>query len=159
MYDVFISFRGEDTRKTFTDQLYKALVDEGYRTFRDDNEIERGEGIKSELDKAIHSSKSSIIILSKNYATSSWCLDELVMILENKRKRGHAILPVFYYVDPLDVGKQLGSFATAFARHEKQIMDEGKEEWIEKIKGWRAALREVADQRGSGMVLQNSDQE
>ncbi|KAH0696229.1 hypothetical protein KY290_013584 [Solanum tuberosum] len=162
MYDVFISFRGEDTRKSFTDQLYKALVDEGYRTFRDDNEIERGEDIKSELDKAIHSSKSSIIILSKNYATSSWCLDELVMILENKRKRGHAILPVFYYVDPLDVGKQMGSFATAFAKHEQRIMeqsDEGKEEWIEKIKRWRAALREVADQRGSGMVLQNSDQE
>ncbi|WMV14379.1 hypothetical protein MTR67_007764 [Solanum verrucosum] len=85
MYDVFMSFRGEYTRKTFTDQLYKALVDEGYRTFRDDNEIERGEDIKSELDKAIHSSKSSIIILSKNYATSSWCLDELVMILENRR--------------------------------------------------------------------------
>ncbi|XP_049382759.1 disease resistance protein RPV1-like [Solanum stenotomum] len=162
MYDVFMSFRGEDTRKTFTDQLYKALVDEGYRTFRDDNEIERGEDIKSELDKAIHSSKSSIIVLSKNYATSSWCLDELVMILENKRKRGHSILPVFYYVDPLDVGKQMGSFATAFASYEQRIMeqtDEGKEEWIEKIKRWREALREVADQRGNGMVLQNSDQE
>lgn len=65
MYDVFMSFRGEDTRKTFIDQLYKALVDEGYRTFRNDNEIERGENIKSELDKEIHSSKSSIIILSK----------------------------------------------------------------------------------------------
>ncbi|XP_010315689.2 disease resistance protein RPV1-like [Solanum lycopersicum] len=160
MYDVFMSFRGEDTRKTFTDELYKALVDEGYRTFRDDNEIERGEDIKSELDKAIHSSKSSIIILSKNYATSSWCLDELVMILENKRKRGHAILPVFYYVDPLDVGKQMGSFATAFATHEQRIMeqsdDEGKEE---KIKRWRAALREVADQSGSGMVLQSSSKE
>ncbi|PHU09466.1 hypothetical protein BC332_21326 [Capsicum chinense] len=156
MYDVFMSFRG----KTFIDQLYKALVDEGYRTFRNDNEIERGENIKSELDKEIHSSKSSIIILSKK--TSSWCLDELVMILENKRRRRHAILPVFYYVDPLDVGKQMGSFATAFATHEQRIMeqsDEDKEEWIKKIKGWRAALRGVADQRGNGMVLQNSVQE
>ncbi|XP_015158951.1 TMV resistance protein N-like [Solanum tuberosum] len=124
MYDVFRSFRGEDTRKTFTDQLYKALVDEGYRTFRDGNEIERGEDIKSELDKAIHSSKSSIIVLSKNYATSSWCLNELVMIFENKRKRGHAILPVFYYVDPLDVGKQMGRFATAFSSYEQQIMEQ-----------------------------------
>ena len=90
----------------------------------------------------------------------SWCLDELVMILGNKRKRGHAILPVFYYVDPLDVGKQMGSFATAFATHEQRIMeqsdDEGKEE---KIKRWRAALREVADQSGSGMVLQSSSKE
>ncbi|PHT40774.1 hypothetical protein CQW23_19628 [Capsicum baccatum] len=80
------------------------------------------------------------------------------MILENKRRRGHAILPVFYYVDPLDVGKQMASFAT----HEQRIMeqsDEDKKEWIKKIKGWRAALRGVADQRGRGMVLQNSAQE
>ena len=74
----------------------------------------------------------------------SWCLDELVMILGNKRKRGHAILPIFYYVDLLDVGKQMGSFAAAFASYEKRIVelsDEGKEEWIEKIKRWRAAIK------------------
>ncbi|KAH0766858.1 hypothetical protein KY285_002731 [Solanum tuberosum] len=98
----FRSSRGEDTRKTFTNQLYEALVDVGLRSFMDDNEIERGENIKSELDKAIHQSKGSIIVLSKNYASSSWCLD-LVMILENKKNRGHAILPAFYYVDSSDV--------------------------------------------------------
>ncbi|CAL9006548.1 unnamed protein product [Prunus brigantina] len=43
-YHVFLSFRGEDTRKTFTDHLYTALVNEGFRTFRDDDEVERGEG-------------------------------------------------------------------------------------------------------------------
>ncbi|KAM7478667.1 hypothetical protein LguiA_026880 [Lonicera macranthoides] len=46
-YQVFLSFRGEDTRKTFTDHLYTALVQAGLRTFRDDDEIERGKGLKS----------------------------------------------------------------------------------------------------------------
>ncbi|KAI9215660.1 hypothetical protein POPTR_T002968v4 [Populus trichocarpa] len=32
-YDVFLSFRGEDTRKTFTDHLYTALVQAGIHTF------------------------------------------------------------------------------------------------------------------------------
>ncbi|KAI5570219.1 hypothetical protein BDE02_11G012300 [Populus trichocarpa] len=40
-YQVFLSFRGEDTRKNFTDHLYTALVQAGIHTFRDDNEIRR----------------------------------------------------------------------------------------------------------------------
>jgi hypothetical protein len=50
---VFLSFRGADTRKNFTDHLYKALVDAGIHTFRDDDEIRIGENIELELQKAI----------------------------------------------------------------------------------------------------------
>ncbi|KAK6805221.1 hypothetical protein RDI58_003006 [Solanum bulbocastanum] len=158
IYHVFLSFRGEDTRKTFTDTLYATLVGAGWRTFKDDNEIERGENIKTELENAIINSRSSIIILSKNYATSTWCLDELVKILEHKRTKGHAILPVFYHVDPSEVRDQKKSFAEAFTRYERQIeaeSDEGKREWMDKVQKWRAALGEVADLGG---VLVN-DQE
>jgi hypothetical protein len=52
-YQVFLTFRGEDTRKNFTDHLYTALVQAGIHTFRDDDEIGRGESIKSELQQAI----------------------------------------------------------------------------------------------------------
>jgi hypothetical protein len=41
-YDVFLSYRGEDTGKTFTDHLYTALVQAGIHTFRDDDELPRG---------------------------------------------------------------------------------------------------------------------
>ncbi|CAN4110800.1 unnamed protein product [Withania somnifera] len=157
IYEVFLSFRGEDTRKTFTNQLYEALVDVGLRTFKDDNEIERGENIKSELDKGIHKSKGSIIVLSKNYASSSWCLDELVMILENKKERGHVILPVFYYVDSSDVREQSGSFAIAFARHEKKLLEDSEDSqaWAKRIEGWRKALKEVASLGGMALQDQN----
>ncbi|RVW13453.1 TMV resistance protein N [Vitis vinifera] len=46
-YDVFLSFRGEDTRKNFTDHLYNSLFAYGIHTFRDDEEVEKGEDIKS----------------------------------------------------------------------------------------------------------------
>ena len=47
-YDVFLSFRGKETRKTITDHLYTALDNAGFLTFRDDDELERGEDIKSD---------------------------------------------------------------------------------------------------------------
>ncbi|XP_050160138.1 disease resistance protein RUN1-like isoform X20 [Malus sylvestris] len=146
-YDVFLSFRGEDTRKTFTDHLYTALNNAGFLTFRDDDELERGEDIKPGLQKAIQQSRTSVVVFSKDYASSSWCLDELVLILERKRTTSdHVVLPVFYDVDPSHVRKQTGSVGKAFARSQKNQSPE-------KVQGWRKALAEIADL--AGMVLQN----
>ncbi|CAN6704059.1 unnamed protein product [Malus baccata var. baccata] len=149
-YHVFLSFRGEDTRKTFTDHLYEALVSAGLRTFRDDDELERGEDIKSELPIAIQHSRSSVIVFSKDYASSKWCLDELVMILERKKASKHVVIPVFYDIDPSEVRKQTGTFAKAFSRHQKN-----RSLSKDRVNGWRAALTEVADL--AGMVLQNEN--
>ncbi|CAK9177823.1 unnamed protein product [Ilex paraguariensis] len=157
-YHVFLSFRGKNTRKTFTDHLYTALVSSGIRTFRDDDELERGEDIKSVLQKSIQESRMSIIVFSKDYSSSRWCLDELVMILQCKRVFGHMILPVFYDVDPSEVKKQSGSFAEAFDRDEEGFEAEKdlrrKKEWMEKVEEWKAALSEVSDLEDR-MVLQN----
>ncbi|KAM1140418.1 hypothetical protein ACFX15_039822 [Malus domestica] len=149
-YHVFLSFRGKDTRKTFTDHLYEAFVSAGLRTFRDDDELERGEDIKSELPIAIQHSRSSVIVFSKDYASSKWCLDELVMILERKKASKHVVIPVFYDIDPSEVRKQTGTFAKAFSRHQKNLSLSK-----DRVNGWRAALAEVADL--AGMVLQNEN--
>ncbi|XP_050253751.1 disease resistance protein Roq1-like [Quercus robur] len=50
------------------------------------------------------------------------------------------VFPVFYDVDPSDVRKQEGTFAKAFAEHEKEN--------IEKVQTWRVALRKVANLSG-----------
>ncbi|KAM7478672.1 hypothetical protein LguiA_026885 [Lonicera macranthoides] len=160
-YQVFLSFRGEDTRKTFTDHLYTALDQAGLRTFIDDDDIERGKRLEFELCKAIQESRISIIVFSKNYASSKWCLDEVVMILKWSRSSsssGHEVLPVFYDVDPSDVRNQTGSIGEFFARYEEELIgseinDERKKEMMEKVKVWKLALREVANL--AGMVLQN----
>uniref|UniRef100_A0A3N7GSN4 TIR domain-containing protein n=1 Tax=Populus trichocarpa TaxID=3694 RepID=A0A3N7GSN4_POPTR len=141
-YDVFLSFRGEDTRKTFTDHLYAALDQAGIRAFRDDDELPRGEEISDHLLRAIQESKISIVVFSKGYASSRWCLNELVEILEcKKRKTGQIVLPIFYDIDPSDVRKQNGSFAEAFVKHEERF-----EEKL--VKEWRKALEEAGNLSG-----------
>ncbi|XP_059652099.1 disease resistance protein RPV1-like isoform X2 [Cornus florida] len=146
-YQVFLSFRGKDTRKTFTDHLYRALLNAGIHTFRDDDELERGDDISSRLIKAIEESRVSIIVFSKDYAFSTWCLDELLKVLERKKSVGHVILSVFYHVDPSDLKSLNGSFGDAFAKHEKRLeskSNEEKEKGMDKIKRWKEALGEVA---------------
>ena len=105
-YDVFLSFRGEDTRHNFTDHLYNVLKQNGIYTFRDDERLERGKEISSELLEAIESSRFSIVILSKNYASSTWCLEELAKIVESDMDTEKSnIFPVFYQVEPSEVRK------------------------------------------------------
>ncbi|XP_074350866.1 disease resistance protein RUN1-like isoform X2 [Apium graveolens] len=156
-YDVFLSFRGEDTRKNFTDHLYTALSDQGLITFRDDEEIERGESIKSELEQGIQQSRSWIIVFSKNFAFSSWCLDELVLILECRNNSKRLLLPIFYHVDPSDIRKQSGCVYEALCRHEEKFKTEvdsiKRKDLLDKVKRWRIALTQVANL--GGMPLQD----
>ncbi|OMO92689.1 hypothetical protein COLO4_17385 [Corchorus olitorius] len=77
-YDVFLSFRGEDTRNNFTDHLYAALVRRGIVTFRDNERLEAGESIAPELFKAIQESWGSVIVFSETYAFSGIGIDALI---------------------------------------------------------------------------------
>ncbi|KAF3964070.1 hypothetical protein CMV_011602 [Castanea mollissima] len=133
-YDVFLSFKGKDTQNNFTGHLYAALQHKGIFTFRDEEELERGESISPTLLKAIEESWCAIIILSKNYVSSTWCLDELAKIVRCKKEIGLTILPIFYYVNPSDIRKQ----AEALYVHN----------FFERTETWKAALREVANLSG-----------
>ena len=142
-FDVFLNFRGVDTRKGFTDHLYNALQLNGIFTFKDEEKLERGRPISSELLKAIEESRFAIVIFSRNYASSTWCLDELTKIVRCMKEMEMTVLPVFYDVDPSDVRKQIGTFEKAFAEHAECFKEN-----IEKVKTWREALREVANISG-----------
>ncbi|KAL3345747.1 hypothetical protein AABB24_024610 [Solanum stoloniferum] len=61
-YDVFLSFRGEDTRKSFVDHLYTSLHEKGIHAFRDDVELRRGKSISTELLNAIEKSRFAVVI-------------------------------------------------------------------------------------------------
>ncbi|KAK8329840.1 hypothetical protein V6Z11_A11G352100 [Gossypium hirsutum] len=126
-YDVFLSFRGEDTRKNFTDHLYDALKRNGIVTFRDEPKLEAGEGIAPELFKAIQ---------------QSWC-SELAEIVKQKNEKGHKVFPIFYDVNPSDLRKQKEKVDEAFAKHEERYREDK-----EKIQRWRNALTEVANTKG-----------
>ncbi|KAL6328698.1 hypothetical protein AAG906_003384 [Vitis piasezkii] len=141
-YEVFLSFRGEDTRKSFTDHLHKALRRYGIHAFIDD-QLRRGEQISSALLRAIEESRFSIIIFSEHYASSSWCLDELTKILQCVKEGRHTAFPVFYNVDPSHVRKQEGSYGVAFTKHEQVYRDN-----MEKVLEWRKALTVASNLSG-----------
>ncbi|CAK7344537.1 unnamed protein product [Dovyalis caffra] len=137
-YDVFLSFRGEDTRLSFTSHLCAALKRKQFLTFIG-YELNRGEEISPSLLKAIEESKFSVVVFSENYASSKWCLEELAKILECKKTKGQMVIPVVYGVDPTHVRNQVGSFADAFARHEQLLKEK-----MDKVWNWRAAMEEAA---------------
>lgn len=68
----------------------------------------------------------SIIVLLENYASSSWCLEELVKILECMKTRGQRVVPIFYNVDPSDVRKQRGNFGKALTEYEENLKENKK---------------------------------
>ncbi|GJW64430.1 NB-ARC domains-containing protein [Tanacetum coccineum] len=141
-YDVFVSFRGEEIRKKFVDHLFKDFKQKGIRAFRDDNELPKGEEISPHLYKAIEESRFLIVIFSKEYASSSWCLRELVKILECKQTEHpkHEVRIIFYDVKPDVVRRQKMSYEEAFRNHEvSHSADVGI---------WKKALSMAADLSG-----------
>nr|KAJ0192962.1 hypothetical protein LSAT_V11C800410500 [Lactuca sativa] len=138
-HDVFLSFRGEDTRKTFVDHLYTALVQKGIYTYKDET-LPRGELINPSLMKAIEESQIGVIVFSENYADSSWCLDELAHIMKCKDTRGQIVIPIFYGVDPSEVRKQKQKYGEAFVKHELENKT--------KVESWRKALVDASNISG-----------
>ncbi|KAJ8759589.1 hypothetical protein K2173_007219 [Erythroxylum novogranatense] len=149
-HHVFVSFRGEDTRHNFVCHLDKALSGKGLKTFVD-NQLRTGEEINPALLQAIHDSKVAIIIFSKNYASSSWCLDELLKIIECHETHNQIVIPVFYRVDPSDVRKQNGSFEESFAKHSENPR------YSNKIQKWKDALTKAANISGMGPDANRED--
>ncbi|CAL2258365.1 unnamed protein product [Prunus armeniaca] len=139
-YHVFLSFRGFDTRSNFTSHLYSNLRLQGINTFMDDDELRRGEEISNTLLTAIEDSKISVVVFSKNYASSKWCLDELVKILDCKESNQQLVIPVFYKVNPSDVRNHRGSFGNALAN-----MDCNN---VEKVNKWKEALSQAGKLAG-----------
>ncbi|KAI3467433.1 hypothetical protein Pfo_024096 [Paulownia fortunei] len=136
-WDVFLSFRGEDTRHGFIADLYDELVRHGVRAFRDDEGMERGDEIAPTLLAAIEDSAAAIAVISENYANSKWCLEELAKIYECRK----LMIPVFYNVDPSDVRWQRGSFEVDFQKHEREVE-------AAKVERWRNAMNRAGNISG-----------
>ncbi|XP_062005144.1 probable disease resistance protein At4g27220 [Rosa rugosa] len=153
-HDVFLSFRGEDTRRGITSFLYDRLKNRGIKTFMDDQDLQVGDVISPTLLLAIKESRFAIIVLSPNYASSTWCLEELRNICECMKEDDNRILPLFYNVDPSDVRNQKRSFGDAFTKHEKS----GKHK-SEKVQQWRDALTKVANFSGWHTLNYKTDRE
>lgn len=142
-FNVFLSFRGDDVRKTFVDHLYESLCGAGLRVFLDSEELEKGKYIDSSLQAAIETSDILIPIFSKHYAESTSCLKEAVQMC----KSNGFIIPLFYDVEPCDVRypqRKGGPFAEAFQKHCIHL-DRQDENTIEE---WKNDLHQISSRSG-----------
>jgi len=139
-HQVFLNFRGPDTRNNFTDFLYHSLADAGIHVFRDSENLHVGERINGALQRAIDNSRIYIPIFSPTYASSKWCLRELTQIMENTSKSNgnKEILPIFFDVEPKDV-----KMKTQLYRNAILILQGEDNLSIEEVDSWRKALMEV----------------
>ncbi|RDX71262.1 TMV resistance protein N, partial [Mucuna pruriens] len=137
MYEVFLSFRGEDTRASFVSHLHASLENAGIIVFKDDESLPRGDKISESLLRAIEQSECSVVVFSRNYAESGWCMKELEKIMECHRTIGQVVVPVFYDVDPSQVRHQTGEFGKGFENLETRISTENWEtawyRWIDRL--------------------------
>ncbi|CAN4104524.1 unnamed protein product [Withania somnifera] len=147
-YDAFLSFRGEDTRRTFVSHLYHALVQREIYVFKDDERLETGKSISDELPKAIEESRFAIVIFSESYASSKWCLEELAHIIKCRNELNQILIPIFYNVNPSDVSHQNPPFAESFSKFEEKYKDDR-----EKVQIWRDACKQAG--KISGYPLKN----
>eukprot|EP00253_Pinus_taeda_P021592 PITA_21592 len=162
-YDVFISHRGPDVKKTFAGHLYRRLRSLGLKVFLDQPELQRGDSLTSQIESAIRSASVHVAVFSPGYADSNWCLDELLQML----KSGKPIIPVFYGAKPSELRWTRGSdgkYAQALQSlankttdddqpHQKRLRyDPGT------IDSWRNALASVSYICGFDLESCNGDE-
>ncbi|CAK8564578.1 unnamed protein product [Lathyrus sativus] len=142
-YDVFLSFRGTDTRNNFTGNLYSSLHQRGINTFFDEEEIQKGDELTPTLLQAIEHSRIFIAVFSNDYASSTFCLTELVTILECANSQGRLFFPIFYDVNPSHIRHLTGTYGEAFKKHRKRFKKDK-----DKVQKWRDALQHAANVSG-----------
>lgn len=86
-YQVFVSFRGPDTRQIFIPHFKEQLREWGITPFLDSDEIEYGDTIDKKIMDAIERSDICIPVFSKDFATSRPCLMEVAQMVKSKKKK------------------------------------------------------------------------
>ncbi|XP_059076036.1 disease resistance protein RUN1-like [Cryptomeria japonica] len=141
-YDAFISCRGPDVTETLAKQLYELLQARGCRVFLECEEKEWGASIPFAIRDGICSSAVHIPIFSKAYAESSWCLEELVLMLE---QFDALFIPVFYDAEPWELRRienKDSAYAAAFSGYESRGWK------LDKLEEWKTALVSASEFSG-----------
>ncbi|XP_054811455.1 disease resistance protein Roq1-like [Prosopis cineraria] len=89
----------------------------------------------------------AICVFSKGYASSTFCLNELVKIHQCIKENGRLVWPIFYHVDPSEVRHQKGNYEQALTMHKQNLKANE-----EKVQSWKLALREVANISGTHLT-------
>nr|GLL38408.1 protein VARIATION IN COMPOUND TRIGGERED ROOT growth response-like [Ipomoea trifida] len=94
--DVFINHRGIDTKRGVASLLYDHLERFRVRCFLDNKNMKPGDKLFDKIDGAIKDCKVGVAVFSPRYCDSYFCLHELALIMESKKK----VIPIFCDVKP-----------------------------------------------------------
>ncbi|KAG0564194.1 hypothetical protein KC19_8G091000, partial [Ceratodon purpureus] len=137
-YDVFLNHRGPDVKAGFISHLDEALRTAGLNPFLDKASLRKGHLAFGSISAALEVAKIHVAVVSKGYAESKYCLNELVAMLRS----GKPVIPVYYEVEPAHLRwVENGPFAAAFEKHKLKRTRQQVEEW-------RDALLKLADITG-----------
>ncbi|KAH7431018.1 hypothetical protein KP509_08G025300 [Ceratopteris richardii] len=141
-YDVFLCHRGPETKRNIVSVLSGMFRSKGITCFVD-YRMDKGKDVNSEIDGAIQTSRVFIVILSPEFATSTWCLEEVLKIMNTKgvrRRVNPPVVPVF-----CDVQRSLVQQQAANTSYDLSVK---KGRYPEKIECWSKALKDVGDLDG-----------
>ncbi|KAG0588049.1 hypothetical protein KC19_2G211700 [Ceratodon purpureus] len=138
-FDVFLNHRGPDVKATFVAHLEEALRCAGFRPFLDARSLMKGNPAFQSIDQALDVAMVHVAVVSKRYAESKYCLNEVVAMMRS----GKPVIPVFYDVEPVDLRwVENGPFAEAFEKHKSRGRTETK------LQEWRVALQALSEITG-----------
>lgn len=100
----FISHSTKDV--VFVEKLYQDLQDKNVRCWYAPEDLDYGDKIRDEIDKAIDDFDKLLIILSKNSINSYWVEDEIEAAIDYEIKKGKVVLmPIMIEEDVLQSEK------------------------------------------------------
>ena len=132
----------------FVAHLDEALRAAGLNPFLDKASLRKGHPAFTSIEGALEVAKIHVAVVSKGYAESKYCLNELVAIMRS----GKPVVPVFYDVEPAQVRcVESGPFAAAFEKHKSKRTMEQVEEWrdaLGKLAGITGIRFRLSDYKG-----------
>ncbi|KAK4386614.1 TIR-only protein [Sesamum angolense] len=97
--DVFINHRGIDTKRNVAGLLYHHLRGLRLRPFLDSKSMKPGDRLFDRIEVAIRECKVGVAVFSPMYCDSYFCLHELRLMMETRKK----VVPIFCDVKPSEL--------------------------------------------------------
>ena len=121
--DVFINHRGIDTKRTIAGLLFQHLSSLGFNPFLDSKSMRPGDKLFEKIDPAIRSCRVGVAVFSKKYCESHFCLHELALMMECKKK----VVPIFCDVKPSELRiKNNGNSSNKELERYQRALEEAK---------------------------------
>ncbi|KAF8044711.1 hypothetical protein N665_7198s0001 [Sinapis alba] len=143
-HEVYLSFRGEEVREGFISHLVGGLRRAGINVFIDSG-LMMGERL-IDLFRKIEESKIVLVVFSRKYMESLWCLNEMIKIKECMDEEKLVAIPIFFKVRPSELKELLYEACKSRDNVPTHIMN-----------NWKVALKSIKSKMGLTLKEQSAE--